>query len=44
MIDKIKLWLMKLINRIQALILKIEIWLLGKDTNENDEKEVNNGN
>ena len=39
MLNKIKYFFMKLINRIQALILKIEIWLFGKDTTEEDEKE-----
>lgn len=40
MFNKIKLFIMKLINKIQNIILKIEICLFGKDTNKDDENEL----
>lgn len=40
MFNKIKLFIMKLINKIQNIILKIEIWLFGKDTNKEDEDKL----
>lgn len=40
MFNKIKLFIMKLINKVQNIILKIEIWLFGKDTNKDDEDKL----